>query len=142
MTKGPIIIVDDDSDDQNTYAETIKAIGIPNQIKFYSNAQSTLDYLYTTQDQPFIIISDVNLSRMTGVQMKEVIQADNFLRDKGIPFVFISTNASPEIVKRAHQLNVQGFFKKPASDDEFKSMLQLLFDYWALCRHINNTHTE
>jgi CheY-like chemotaxis protein len=139
MTKGPIVIVDDDEDDRDIYAEAIKSIGIPNKIHFFETCQAALDYLYTTTEQPFIILSDVNLPQMTGLQFKEKIQKDEYLSSKGIPFVFISTNASATAVRQAHALSVQGYFQKPSTMEDIKSMLRKLFDYWELCKHVNNT---
>ena len=138
MSKGPIVIVDDDSDDQEIYADAIKTIGISNEILFFDGGQLALDYLYQTQEQPFIILSDINMPVMNGLQFKEKIQQDDFLRKKGIPFVFISTTASAHTVRQAHVLNVQGYFQKPSSIEEIKSMLRKLFDYWELSKHINN----
>ncbi|HEX8462800.1 MAG TPA: response regulator [Segetibacter sp.] len=138
MTKGPIVIVDDDKDDRDTYSEAIKAIGISNELKLFMGAKQALEYLSTTIDQPFIILSDINMPRINGIQFKEAIQNDEMLKNKGIPFVFISTNASYDIVRQAQILSVQGFFEKQASFDDIKSMLQKLFDYWELCKHLNN----
>lgn len=56
MTKGPIVIVDDDADDQKIYADAIKAFGIPNEIRPFVGGQEVLDYLATTVEQPFIIL--------------------------------------------------------------------------------------
>jgi CheY-like chemotaxis protein len=139
MTRGPIIIVEDDKDDQEIYTEAIQAIGIDNELKFFDGARPALDYLYTTPDQPFIILSDINMPVMTGLQFKENIQKDDYLRSKGIPFVFISTNASRPAVVQAHKLSVQGYFQKPDNISDIKSMLKTLFNYWELCKHINNT---
>ena len=139
MTKGPIIIVEDDPDDQEIYAEAIRNIGISNEIKFFEGGATALEYLITTDDQPFIILSDVNMPIMSGLELKEKIQKDDYLRLKGIPFVFISTNASATAVRKAHELSVQGYFEKPSNLTGIRKMLTTLFDYWALCRHINNT---
>jgi CheY-like chemotaxis protein len=139
MTKGPIIIVDDDADDREIYAEAIKVIGIPNEIRFFDSALSMLDYLCTTNDQPFIILSDVNMPVMNGLELVKKIQEDEHLRNKGIPFIFISTNASKTAVYQAHVLSVQGYFQKPDNMENLINMLKKLFDYWELCRHINNT---
>jgi CheY-like chemotaxis protein len=139
MTKGPIVIVEDDTDDQEIYSEAIRAVGILNEMRFFSAAEDALHYLLTTKEQPFIILSDINMPAMTGLQFKERIQQDDFLRNKGIPFVFISTNASPGAVRKAHELSVQGYFQKPSSMNEIKGMLKVLFGYWELCKHINNT---
>jgi hypothetical protein len=73
-----------------------------------------------------------------GLEFKEKIQADDFLRLKGIPFVFISTNASPAAVRKAHELSVQGYFMKANSMKGTQDMLTSIFDYWARSKHINN----
>lgn len=139
MTGGPIIIVDDDEDDRELYAEIIHEIGVPNKIHFFGEAALALQYLLTTREQPFIILSDVNMPRMTGLEFKAQIQADDYLRQKGIPFVFISTNASADAVRKAHRLSVQGYFQKPTSLESIRLMFLCIFEYWTLCRHINNT---
>ena len=139
MTKGPIIIIEDDKDDQEIYEESIKAIGIPNEIRFFNRAKQALDYLLNTEEQPFIILSDINMPEMNGLELKKQIQDDPYLCTKGIPFVFISTNASKVSVRHAHALSVQGYFEKPVTMDGIKQMLRILFEYWQLCKHINNT---
>jgi CheY-like chemotaxis protein len=139
MTTGPILIVDDDNDDQEIYGDAIRAIGIPNEIRFLDGGQEALDYLLSTSDQPFIILSDVNMPQMNGLQFKEKIQQDAYLREKSIPFIFISTNATPSVIRQAHILSVQGYFEKPDNMANVKTMLRKLFDYWELCKHINNT---
>lgn len=139
MTKGPIVIVEDDSDDIDVYKECIKVLRLPNELRVFQDCKAALEYLNTTDEQPFIILSDVNLPGMNGLDLKKIIQADSYLSAKGIPFVFISTNASKAAVRHAHALSVQGYFEKPSSIEGFTSMLKKLFDYWELCKHINNT---
>ncbi len=139
MTKGPILIVDDDTDDQEIYADAIRELGIPNEILFFNGGQKALDYLLTTSEQPFVILSDVNMPLINGLDFKEKIQQNIYLKEKGIPFIFISTNASAATVRQAHLLSVQGYFEKPDNMNNVKAMLKKLFDYWELCRHINNT---
>lgn len=142
MTGGPIIIIEDDKDDQEIYSEAIGEIGIPNEIRFFDEGESALNYLLTTREQPFIILSDVNMPVMNGLELKTEIQKDEYLRNKGIPFVFISTNASPDAVRKAHILSVQGYFQKPQHYQAIKDMFKKLFDYWELCKHINNIGAE
>lgn len=139
MIKGPIIIVEDDIDDQEIYGEALKAIGITNEIHFFEGGQPVLEYLNTTDEQPFIILSDINMPGMSGLELKKKMEDDPYLRAKGIPFVFISTNATKASVRHAHALSVQGYFQKPSSMEEIKEMLRTLFSYWDRCKHINNT---
>jgi CheY-like chemotaxis protein len=138
MTKGPIIIIEDDKDDRDIYAEIITDLQIPNPLRFFPNGLDALNYLLMTPEQPFIILCDINMPIMNGLELKEKIQADDFLKQKGIPFVFISTNATPAAVRKAHLLSVQGYFAKPNSYSAVQAMLTKIFDYWELCKHINN----
>src|SRR5687768_14707343 len=121
MTRGPIIMVDDDDDDVEIYIEAIRTIGITNEVRHFNTCQAALDYLLTTKEQPFIIISDVNMPLMTGLEFKAKIQQNDYLRQKGIPFIFISTNADKFAVRQAHHLSVQGYFQKPVKMEEIIS---------------------
>ena len=63
------------------------------------------------------------------------IDLDEFIRKKGIPFIFFSTSAMSSIVREAFSMSVQGFFLKAQSLDELEKTLSTIFDYWARCEH-------
>lgn len=96
-----------------------------------------LDYLRTTVEKPFIIFCDINMPMMSGLQLRQVIYNDEFLRQKSIPFVFFTTAASEEQVREAYNLTVQGFFLKPPSFEEIRKLFRLIIEYWDMCRHPN-----
>jgi CheY-like chemotaxis protein len=135
---GPILIVEDDLDDCDILREVIEGLGIRNELKFFQNGRLILSYLQTTKDQPFIILSDVNMPLMSGPELKREINNDPYLREKSIPFVFFSTNASPAAVQEAYEMMVQGFFKKESSLEKIREVIKLVYDYWTVCRHPNS----
>jgi CheY-like chemotaxis protein len=136
--KGPIILVDDDLDDKELFEDTLKEIGVPNELVHFTNAQKAFEYLKTTKDQPFLIFSDVNLPVVRGLDFKRNIDADPQLRKKSIPFVFYSTSVDQRSVNEAYtEMTVQGFFQKGNSLAGLKRDLKLVIDYWMFCRHPN-----
>ncbi len=135
---GPIVLVEDDDDDSDLFEEVFRVINVPNVVKLFKTAKDALDFLINTPDQPFIIISDINLPGMNGLELRAKIQKNERLRRKSIPFVFLSTNADRITVQEAYDLTVQGFFKKPSNFQEIHQMLKMIIDYWSLCRHPNN----
>jgi DNA-binding NtrC family response regulator len=137
--EGPIVIVDADDKWREFYAEVIKIIDVHNEIRFFKNCQHALDYLYTTREKVFIILAEVNLPGMSGLEMKETIQREDVLRDKAIPFVYISTDTSAESIRKAHKLNVQGYFEKPRELAYVENLMIRIFEYWECSKHINNT---
>ena len=134
----PIIILEDDIDDQEIMREVLDDLQSGYRVDFYSHAKNLLDYLYTTKETPFLILSDVNLPSMNGLELRKIINENEFLRLKSIPFIFLSTSSDEYAVKQAYNLTVQGYFLKQYSIPEIKTTMKLIIDYWEKCEHINN----
>ncbi|HEX6914223.1 MAG TPA: response regulator [Chitinophagaceae bacterium] len=138
-TNGPIIIVEDDKDDQEIMAEVLALLNVPNQVKIFGDALSAYDYLSTTNDRPFVIFSDVNLPVLNGIEFKRRIDTEPALRRKSIPFVFLSTAVSQSAVNEAYlEMTVQGFFQKPGSFAGVRDLVKKVLDYWNQCNHPNS----
>jgi CheY-like chemotaxis protein len=137
MRIGPIILVEDDLDDQDLMKEVFKELGVENELKFFTSAIDAYDYLDSTTDKPFIIFSDVNLPRMSGAELKKKINQNDKLRKKSIPFIFLTTTSSHTAVAEAYDNLAQGFFTKPHDMKSLREMVNMILDYWKLCKHPN-----
>jgi DNA-binding NarL/FixJ family response regulator len=135
---GPIVLVDDDPDDQEMIERIIKKMDLKNEIRHFSNGEQVFEYLKTTKENPFIVICDINMPIINGIELKTLIDKDPVLKLKSIPFVFLSTAANPEQVGEAYKLSVQGFFLKGQSYDVLKNSLKRIIEYWQACVHPNN----
>ena len=135
---GPIIVVEDDSDDQELLKEVFEDIQISNQCIFFNTCHQVLAYLLITTDKPLIIISDINLPMMTGLQLRREINENEFLRRKSIPFIFLTTNSDKKTIQQAYEMMVQGYFVKPSNIREIKEMMKMIIDYWKICKHPNS----
>jgi len=126
---GPIVIVEDDLDDQEMIQEAMEEVGIKNELVFFDRSLKAFEFLKSTTQQPFLILSDVNLPAQNGIEFKRQIDEDRQLREKSIPFVFYSTAVDENSVNTAYQeLTVQGFFKKKNKYEELKKDLKLIVD--------------
>ncbi len=139
MKAGPIILIEDDEDDKAVIEEVLGELKITNELIWFDKSQGAYDYLLATSDQPFIILSDVNLPGKTGIDLKSQIDGNEYLRKKSIPFIFYSTSVDQETVNVAYtELTVQGFFQKQHRYEEIKAIIKLITDYWKVCRHPNS----
>src|SRR4051794_32842368 len=100
--KGPVIIIEDDLDDQEFLIETFEKIDIPNKLKMFENGGDAFDYLSKTNDRPFLILSDINMPKMNGFQLREKLHTDKRLSLKTVPFIFFSSGYSKEDVLKAY----------------------------------------
>lgn len=132
---GPIIIVDDDDDDHYILKRVCEKLGITSPVKFFSDGKKVLEYLRTTDDKPFLILCDVNMPVMNGIELRMRMDEDPELKKRGIPFIFFSTSAMASIVKDAFQMSVQGFFIKGQSLEELENTLKTIFTYWSKSEH-------
>ncbi len=138
MIPGPIVLVEDDADDVEIFNEVLRDLSIPNEVVHFTNPSDAYHFLASYSEQPYIIICDVNLPRMSGLEFKNKLDANETLRKKSIPFVFYSTSAEKKYVTEAYlQLTVQGYFRKLQSYQEIKNQVRIIFEYWKACQHPN-----
>lgn len=136
---GPIVVLEDDPDDQDILKTVIMRLQIRNELVIFNSADDAFDYLKDTSEQPFIILSDINIPVENGIEFKRRIDKDEELRKKSIPFIFYSTSVDPVTVTEAYtKLTVQGFFKKPDSIKEIENRMKMIIDYWLNCKHPNS----
>ena len=131
MNTNPIYIVDDDQDEEDIIGDVIKELGLKNELKFFHAGEALLNELKSSNVIPFIIISDINLPKMDGFELRQKILETAELSDKTIPFIFWSTTASEAQIKKAYQLSAHGFFLKGRSIMDLKDGINEIISYWS-----------
>jgi CheY-like chemotaxis protein len=131
------MIVDDDVEDQELIHEVCSHLKINNKLLFFHDGKQVLDFLRKEDVQPFLILCDVNMPVIDGLQLRKIINEDDQLRFKAIPFVFMSTSARQRDVDSAYRMTVQGFFEKGYDFERLRHRLYVIFEYWKECKHPN-----
>jgi CheY-like chemotaxis protein len=138
---GPLVVIDDDKDDRELLLEVLSTIGIKHDVRMFEDCSSALAYLELTKESPFLILCDINLPMMNGLEFRRILNSNEYLRKKSIPFVFLSTAATPTQVNEAYDLTVQGFFVKQSSIIDMQKDLVRILEYWKCCVHPNTMRT-
>ena len=134
----PIVIVEDDADDQYFIRTICEKLGVTSDLIFFEDGLQALNYLQTSQRKTFLILCDINMPIMNGLELRRKIQEDEYLLKKSIPFIFLSTAARPKEVEEAYNLTVQGFFVKASQLSEMEKSIELILNYWLKCKHPNS----
>jgi CheY-like chemotaxis protein len=135
---GPIIIIEDDLDDQEVMTEVFGQLDYPNLVHFFSDGESALHFLNKTDVTPFLILSDVNMPKLNGFELRDKIRMDAQLQIKCIPYLFFTTALNQQSVIDAYSKSVQGFFIKSSSISETKKAFSVIMEYWMICASPNN----
>ncbi|MBF6607902.1 MAG: response regulator [Flavobacterium sp.] len=128
---GPIIIIEDDEDDQEILKEIFDKIDNPNKVLFFSDAIKALDFLTSNEGTPpFLIISDMNLPQVGGLELRSILRKHENIGLRCVPYLFFTTSAGYRDLVAAYSDSVQGFFIKPSSMSELERLLQRILHYW------------
>ncbi|SRR6266496_90812 len=130
MNTLPFFIVDDDSDERIIVKEVWNELELKNPLFFFNSAEEVLTHMKSGSVIPFIIISDVNLPKQDGFKLRQMLIDDNSTKYKSIPFIFWSTKASEEQIKKAYDLCAHGFFIKESQFAEIKKTFITIIEYW------------
>jgi DNA-binding NarL/FixJ family response regulator len=135
---GPVIIIEDDLDDQGFLTEIFTKLNYPNKLIFFPNGSKAYDFLSTTEEIPFIILSDVHMPFVNGFDLKKKIRTDCESGIQCVPFLFFSTISTKNILVDAYTNSTQGFFLKDSSMTELEKTIRVIMDYWKRCFSPNN----
>src|ERR1700732_4465351 len=109
---GPIIVMEDDEDDQVMLVDIFEKLGYKNKIVFFMDGNEALEFLNKTDIHPFLILSDINMPKLNGFELRKKVFTNEQLQTKCIPYLFFTTGGHKKDVIDAYGMSVQGFFLK------------------------------
>lgn len=133
-----VLVAEDDPDDRlllkEAFAERF-GDGVP--LVFVNDGVELIEHLISLSDVnaalPSVILLDINMPRMNGLQALERIKAHS--RMKTIPCAMLSTSNSPEMVNLAYQLGASSYFQKPATFHEMVELASVVHLSWLSLPH-------
>ena len=130
MSKGKLLIVDDDMDFITAVAARLESRGFIVTKAF--NGKEGLEKVYA--EKPDAIILDVMMPEMNGFEVCKKLKTDEKYKD--VPVVMLTARSSPEDVKFAKEMGSDAYFVKPFELD------MLLYELNALLRAKKKKATE
>ena len=130
-TSKPILLVEDDNIDAMTVKRALKELKITNPLVHQLNGEEALSYLRTDNNhRPCVILLDLNMPKMNGIEFLKVAKADTELRQ--IPVIVLTTSKDEHDKLESFQLSVAGYIVKPTDYRKFVEAIRTLDLYWTL----------
>ncbi|MES2126741.1 MAG: response regulator [Pseudomonadota bacterium] len=131
VTNKPILLVEDDRVDVMTILRALKEIKVVNTVVNRENGEAALDYLRDpASERPCIILLDLNMPIMNGIEFLQEIKRDEALRR--IPVVVLTTSEEQQDKLRSFEFGVAGYMAKPVDYRRFVEMMRSVDMYWTL----------
>ena len=131
-----VMLVEDNVDHAELVIRTLEEHRIANRVRHFLDGQSALDYLFQRGEfqnrddyaRPHVILLDLRLPRVDGIDVLKTIKEDNNL--KTIPVVVLTTSEAEKDVAKAYYNHANSYLVKPVGFDEFKRLMDDLGFYW------------
>ena len=131
----PILIAEDDPDDQAFIAEAFREIGFEAPVMFVEDGVELIQFLrgegpHQDRTLPGLILLDLNMPRMDG--RTALVQIKSMREFRRIPIVVFSTSNVERDVETTYDLGIASYIPKPSSADELAEIARMLTSYWSM----------
>jgi CheY-like chemotaxis protein len=126
-----ILLVEDDDLDAKTIQRALKELHVTNPLVRVTNGEEALAWLRDPANgTPGIILLDLRLPVMSGIEFLQAAKADEHLRS--IPVVVLTTSSLEEDKLATFNLSVAGYMVKPVDYSQFVEVVRAINLYWTL----------
>src|SRR6266481_176954 len=121
---GRILLVEDDPKDVELTLTALEEYNLANEVVVVGDGEQALDYLYRrgtfqtrTQDNPAVILLDLKLLKVDGLEVLQQVKADKEL--KVLPVVVLTSSREEKDMVKSYHLGVNAYVVKPVDFHEF-----------------------
>jgi two-component system, response regulator len=131
-----VMLVEDNVDHAELVIRTMENHHLPTRIQHFTDGESALDYLLRRNQfndpdaspRPHIILLDLRLPRVDGLEVLRVIKEEEDLRK--IPVVILTTSEAERDVVHAYDNYVNSYLVKPVGFEDFSNLMKDFGVYW------------
>lgn len=125
MSLDSILLIEDDKINALTFKKGLGRVNNNIELIILETAENALHYLRNADNKPCIIVLDLHLPKMNGIEFLSIIKNDISL--KGIPVIVLTTSMNPQDKINCFNLQVAGYFVKPL---DYFELIESVFNYW------------
>jgi CheY-like chemotaxis protein len=126
-----ILMVEDDPGHARLIERNLRRANVTNDIVVVSDGYEAIDYFFgdngyvnKARFPPLLILLDLNLPGLSGLQVLERLKADS--RTRSLPVIILTTTEEPQEIQRCYALGCNVYVTKPVVYKEFADAVQKL----------------
>ncbi len=132
-----ILLAEDSSADAEMAIDALREANLANPIVHVEDGVEAMDYLLSRgayadrpEGLPAVLLLDIKMPRMDGMEVLRSIRADNKL--KTMPVVILSSSREESDLVRSWDLGANAYVVKPVDIDQFFTAVKTLGTFWAV----------
>jgi len=133
----PILLVEDDTVDVMTVKRALKDVQVTSELVPAGDGEQALAYLRDDGNaKPCVILLDLNMPKMNGIEFMRIIKADEVLQR--IPIIVLTTSNSDQDISKSFELGAAGYMLKSVDYKKFIEIIKTIDLYWTLSKLPSN----
>lgn len=137
-TRTEILLVEDDPQDVELTLRILRTEDIKVSIQVARDGEEALDYVFGRGEypnrvpghQPALILLDLKLPKVNGLQVIEQIKAS--VETRAIPVVVLTSSGEQKDIVESYRLGANSYVQKPVGSSEFRQTIKALAIYWTV----------
>lgn len=142
MKNKPILLVEDNDDDVRLTKRALLKNNITNELIVVGDGREALKFLRAATEPentqncglPAVILLDLKLPKLDGLEVLRQIRADPMLRRQ--PVVILTTSKEDQDIIRSYDLGANSFIRKPVDFEQFSAAINQLGLYWLVLNEL------
>ena len=130
MKDAIILLVEDNPDDEALTRRALQKHNLKNELVVAHDGQEALDYLFKGGRLPQLILLDLKLPKIDGLEVLRRLRADE--RTKLLPVVILTSSNEERDLVSSYSLGANSYVRKPVDFNEFTEAARQLGLYWLL----------
>lgn len=124
-----ILLIEDDRIEVMKFNRVLDKLGVKHKILEANNGQEALDIFENKAILPDIIILDLNMPILNGLEFLSILKKNESL--KYIPAIILSTSCNHKDMLACYKLGIAGYILKPLKFEEYVERITALLNYWS-----------
>jgi CheY-like chemotaxis protein len=130
MTKSlNILLIEDDAIEVMKFNRVLSTLGLNHKIIEANNGEEALETLKVKNVVPDIIILDLNMPRINGIEFLQILKNDSYL--KYIPAIILTTSNNHKDVLECYKIGIAGYVLKPLKYEDYVDRIKKTLEYWS-----------
>ena len=140
MQPTQILLIEDDPNDVELIQLALDSYNFVNKIDVVSDGEQAIHYLFgrdgqpPTQSLPRLVLLDLKLPKIDGIQILEMIRRSPLTRN--LVVVVMTSSAESRDLKACYDLGVNSYIVKPLDFQQFVEMARQVGFYWMMLNNV------
>ncbi|WP_298754455.1 response regulator [uncultured Psychroserpens sp.] len=125
-----VLLIEDDTIEIMKLNRTVSTLDIKHDIIEANNGEEALRILKEEQSLPHIILLDLNMPKINGLEFLGILKNDDTL--KYIPTIILTTSNNQKDLLECYRIGIAGYVLKPLKYEDYVSKIEKLLAYWSI----------